>query len=160
MGNSSGKERRSFIWRGWEGEARQGTEEERFRTHVLSVLGHRVLVCLWKNPDGGKENIPISWIRGGAGLRPGQTESPAQWPFGSLLWPSEGMQTRSRGSGSRLLCIGSELALSIPHCRLQATFGLLSEPLPQLGPPGAHLFTHCERSAQLCQAPSRAGDSR
>lgn len=61
-----GKEK--FYSQGMENEAREGGSSEESRgkgfshgnTQVLNVLGPHVSVCLWKNPDGGEENIPIS----------------------------------------------------------------------------------------------------
>lgn len=60
-----GKEK--FYSQGMESEAGQGVAVggrgggfSHGNTQVLNVLGHHVLVCLWKNPDGGEENIPIS----------------------------------------------------------------------------------------------------
>lgn len=61
-----GKEK--FYSEGMESEARQGAAVgwggrgkgfSHGNSQALKVLGHHGLVCLWKNPDGEEENIPI-----------------------------------------------------------------------------------------------------
>lgn len=73
-------------------------------------------------------------------------ESPARLPFSSL--------TQRPRAPAYWVSAGSVC----PPADSRPPFGFLSEPLALLGPPGAHLFTHCELSARLCQAPFGAGD--
>lgn len=109
-------------------------------TQMLNVLGHHMLLCLWENPDSGEGEIPVSQL---GRLRPGEDResSPvfSHWltmafrrDVNSLPW--------AQGSRGPLYQVRADSAHSPGH-----TAGLLSEPPPQLHPPGVHLLTHCER---------------
>lgn len=102
----------------------------------LSVLEDHTLLCSWKNPRSGEGEIPISQI---GGLRPGaDRESNSVTTY----WLAKAFGRDSN---------------SFPW----APRRLLLEPHPPASPSRCvHLLTHRELSAQLCQALSRAADSR
>lgn len=147
MGNSSWKERRSFIGEGVRvklGRAwRWGWGKKGFshgNTQMLNVLGHRTQLCLWENPNSGEGRIPVSQI---GRLRPGEDGESSSvfshWLITALRRDANSLPW-AQGSRAPLNQVRAGSAHSPVH-----TAGLLSEPPPQLHPPGAHLLSHCER---------------